>query len=285
MSTTQVRGPQTGLPVTSVVVALDGSLFSERAIAPAGRLASRLGAPLHLWSAASAEEVEGRRAVMRTLGEAAGASWEVVIGHSPVAGLSLSDDAARRRLICLATHGRDRTAGLLHSVSSAMVAASAAPVLLVGPAVPAEAPPGRRLVVCLDGTSESELVLPVAMAWAGALGLEVSLVTVAEPVPESARHPGSYPRMHGPHGDADAYVDGLASAWSGEVLVTGKAIYDPVDVNGALVRQFSVDRPDLVVMGTRSADGLRRLILGNTAAAVAHKAPAPVLTVPLRQER
>jgi nucleotide-binding universal stress UspA family protein len=266
MSTTHVRDPETGLPVSSVLVALDGSPFSERAIPPACHLAARLGAPVHLWSAASVEEAEGRRAVIRTLAEAAGASWEVA-GH---------------RLVCLATHGHDHTAALLHSVSSATVAASDGPVLLVGPAVPAAAPPGRRLAVCVDGTGESELVLPLAFAWARVLGLEVTLLTVAEPVPESVLHPGSYPRLHGPHGDADAYVNGLVNAWSGEVPVTGKAIYDPVDVDRALVREFGVDRPDLVVMGTRSDHGLRRLILGSTAAAVAHRSPAPVLAVPLR---
>jgi nucleotide-binding universal stress UspA family protein len=282
MSTTHVRDPETGLPVSSVLVALDGSPFSERAIPPACHLAARLGAPVHLWSAASVEEAEGRRAVIRTLAEAAGASWEVVVGDSPVRELSASDDAAGHRLVCLATHGHDHTAALLHSVSSATVAASDGPVLLVGPAVPAAAPPGRRLAVCVDGTGESELVLPLAFAWARVLGLEVTLLTVAEPVPESVLHPGSYPRLHGPHGDADAYVNGLVNAWSGEVPVTGKAIYDPVDVDRALVREFGVGRPDLVVMGTRSDHGLRRLILGSTAAAVAHRSPAPVLAVPLR---
>ena len=131
MSTTQIYRPETRLPVTSVLVALDGSLFSERAIPPACRLAARLGAPVHLWSAAAAEEAEGRLAVIRGLAEAADATWEVVVGDSPVEELSACGDAAGHRLVCLVTHGHDRTAALLHSVSSAMVAASDGPVLAV----------------------------------------------------------------------------------------------------------------------------------------------------------
>ena len=103
---------------------------------------------------------------------------------------------------------------------------------------------------------------------------------MAEPVPESVRRAGFYPRLHGPHGDADAYVKGIAEAWTGDVTVTGTAIYDPVDVDGALVDAFRADRPDLVVMGTRAPHGLRRMILGSTAAAVAHASPTPVLVVP-----
>jgi nucleotide-binding universal stress UspA family protein len=161
------------------------------------------------------------------------------------------------------------------------VAASDGPVLLVGPRVPQGAPPGAWLAVCVDGSRESESIVPVAVAWAAALNLSVTILTVAEPVPASIRHPGSYPRLHGPHGDADAYVKGLAETGAATVLVTGKVIWDPVDVDGALVDAFAPDPPDLVVMGTRAPGGLRRLAFGSTAAAVAHAAPAPVLVVPI----
>jgi nucleotide-binding universal stress UspA family protein len=280
MSRMQLEAPQTGLPVTALLVALDGSLFAERAVTPAGRLATGLGVPLQLWSAAATpEEADVRRGRLRELAEVCSASWEVVVTDRPADAIVAAGEAGTHPLVCLATHGRGRTAALAHSVSAAVVAASRGPVLLVGGAVSGARPAGRRLAVCIDGGPESDSVLAAAVAWASALGLPVTVLTVAEPVPESVLHPGTYPRLHGPHVDADAYVEGVAAAWTGDVPVTGTVIYDPVDVAGALIDAFADDPPDLVVMGTRAPQGLRRLILGSTAAAVAHRSPAPVLVV------
>jgi len=276
--------PDTGVLATSLLVALDGSAFAERAIGPAGRLAARLGVPLCLWSVApTATDAEARRPAIAALAKASGARCELLVGERPAdAIVSAAGAAGGHPLVCLATHGRDHSAPLVHSTSAALVAASAGPVLLVGPAVPAEPPAPGRLAVCVDGNPESDdRIMVAAMAWAGALDLGVTVLTVAEPVPESIRNPGSYPRLHGPHGDADAYVASLAGAWNGDVPVSGRAVYDPVDVDGALVRAFAADPTELVVMGTRAPRGLRRLILGSTAAAVAHGSPAPVLVVPL----
>jgi nucleotide-binding universal stress UspA family protein len=166
-------------------------------------------------------------------------------------------------------------------VSAEAVVASDGPLLLVGPKVLPEAPDGQRVVACVDGSPDSERIVPIAIAWAAALHLDVTILTVAEPVLESVRHPGTYPRMHGPHGDADAYVAGLAASWSGAVQVSGEAIYDPVDVDGAIVDVLAEHPAALVVMGTRRPHGLRRLVFGSTAAAVAHHSPVPVLVVPL----
>jgi nucleotide-binding universal stress UspA family protein len=263
-------------------VALDGSLFAEGAIPPAGRLAAAIGAPLHLWSAApTPAEAEGRRPRIRALADVCGASWEVVVTDRPAAAITAAAGAAGHPLLCLATHGQDRAAALTHPVSTAVVAASEGPVLLVGPKVSLQPPTGHTLAVCVDGSPDSELILPVGIAWAATLDLDVTVLTVAEPVPESVRCPGYYPRLHGPHGDADAYVEAVAATWRGDVAVTGRALYDPVDVDGALIGAFVADPPDLVVMGTRAPQGLRRLILGSTAAAVAHGSPAPVLVVPV----
>lgn len=282
MSRTGVEIPQKAQPATSLLVALDGSLFAERAVAPACSLAARLGIGVELWSAVpSAAEAEERRARLRALAATCGARWDVVVTDRPIDAIPAAAAGDANRLICLATHGHDRTAGLVHSVSAAVVAASDGPVLLVGPAVATRPQARGGVAVCVDGSPESEAVIPVAAAWAAALGVGLQVVTVAEPVPESVRQPGHYPRLHGPHGDADAYVEALASAWSGDVPVTGRVLYDPVDVDGALADAFAADPPDLVVMGTRSPRGLRRLIFGSTAAALSHRSPAPVLVVPL----
>lgn len=76
MSRIQLRPSEIGLPATSLLVALDGSLFAEQAVVPAGRLAIRLGVPLRLWSAArTLAEAEEREPRIRRLAEVCGASW------------------------------------------------------------------------------------------------------------------------------------------------------------------------------------------------------------------
>lgn len=281
MVATALVPPDTALPV-KVLVALDGSLFAERAIAPAAWLAAATGARLELWSAVhSSADVDERRRHVKALAEPYSASWDVVVADRTIEAIAEAGDGDRHRLVCLATHGRDRSAGLAHSVSAGVVAGSAGPVLLVGPKVLPTASADHRLVACVDGTTESEGIVPIAIAWAAALHRDLTIMTVAEPVPESLRHPDTYPRMHGPHGDADGYVDSLATAWSGPVTVTGEVVYDPVDVDGAIVGALAGDPAGLVVMGTRRPQGLRRLVFGSTAAAVAHRSPAPVLVVPL----
>ncbi|MDQ1490463.1 MAG: hypothetical protein QOJ23_2977 [Actinomycetota bacterium] len=280
MTQTQTRAP--ALAVTSLLVPLDGSSYAERAVWPACRMAARVGATVHLWSAApSPAAAEGRRLRMRVLADAIGGSWEVVVAYEPLDGIRRAGDPAGLTVPCLATHGDNRNAGLVHSVSSAVVAASEGPVLLAGPAVSPEAPTGGTVAVCVDGTLESEAVMPVAISWAAALGSDVTVLTVAEPVPESLRHPGDYPRRHGPRIDADDYVGEIARSWQDGITIRGKAIYDAVDVRSALVDEVVAIQPALVVIGTHSPHGLRRLISGNTAAAVAHGSPALVLVVPL----
>jgi nucleotide-binding universal stress UspA family protein len=281
MVATALEPLDTALPV-KVLVALDGSLFAERAIAPASRLAAAIGAQLELWSAVySSADADERRRHVKALAEPYAAWWDVVVADRTVDAIAEAGDGDLHRLVCLATHGRDRSAGLAHSVSAGVVAASGGPVLLVGPKVLPTAPGGRRLVACVDGTTESEGIVPTAIVWAAALHRDLTILTVAEPVPESLRHPGTYPRMHGPHGDAGGYVNSLAAAWSGPVAVNGQVVYDPVDVDGAIVGALADDPADLVVMGTRRPQGLRRLVFGSTAAAVAHRSPVPTLIVPL----
>ncbi|HVW31345.1 MAG TPA: universal stress protein, partial [Acidimicrobiia bacterium] len=282
---TMVRTPST-LPETrrpaSLLVALDGSSFAERAVVPAARLADRLGVPLRLWSVAPGPgEAESRRPRIGALAREVGAEWEVVVTDAPVETMFPAGASADTPLVCLATHGRDRSAVFVHSAAAGLLAASEQPVLLIGPQVPAEPAPSPLVAACIDGSTDSDRILAAAGAWADALGLGVSVLTVAEPVPESVRRPGFFPRRHGPVTDADAYIAAVVAGWRGDAVVTGRAIYDPVQVAGALIRAVCADPPTLIVMGTRSPHGLRRLLLGSTAAEVAHGAPAPVLVVPL----
>ena len=274
----------TGLPVGRLVVPLDGTTFSERAIPVARRFGGALGASVHLFSVAStAPELAEREEALRRLASPNGDSWEVVSAADPETAIALTDTTTVGRLLVMATHAPDRGPGLAASVAFASVNRSHRPVLLLGPEAPAPGTDvGPSMTVCVDGTVASEAVLPVAVAWASALGLGLSIVTVAEPVPESVLHPGTFPRMFGPREDAEAYVTALAERFVGSLpSVEGRVLYNAVTVTGELADHLRRTRPTVAVVGTRGPSGLRRLILGSVAAGVVHHSPVPVLVVPV----
>jgi nucleotide-binding universal stress UspA family protein len=275
--------PAAGL--RAFVVPLDGSSFAERAVSAARHFALRLGATVHLLGVtSSAPEAEARMAELRSLA-GDGVSWEVTTDDDVAATIEAARSRQAPALVCMATHGRGRSAAFLGSVAAAVLRGSHMPIVLVGPKAGVDAL-GTRLVACVDGTLESESVLPVAVAWAGALGLTTSVVTVAEPVPESIRHLGHYDRMHGPEVDADAYMADLVSRWRATgVPIEGTAVYDPVRVAGGVRRLLTDEHAALVVLGTRARSGLARFVLGSVAAAVVHESPVPVLVVPIERQK
>lgn len=274
--------PETGLPVSSLVVPLDGSPFGERCLATARWLSVRLGASVHLVSvAASAEEAAARRKKLRQLAARDGMSWEVVVAHDAPAEIQLARERLDPALVCMATHGRGRSAALAGSVAADLLHRFHRPLLLVGPKATLDEA-AKRLVVGVDGSAVGEVLIPVAAAWAAALGLATSIVTVAEPVPESVREPGRYHRSWGPDSAADGYVAGLVARWRDHVPgVDGTAVYDPITPPGGLVGYFGRAQPALVVLGTHARSGLSRLLLGSDAATVVHTSPVPALVVPL----
>jgi nucleotide-binding universal stress UspA family protein len=274
---------ETGLPVAWLVVPLDGSPLAERGVGPAKGLAERLGARVHLVSIASSpEEADFRRTELSALAAADHLAWEVVAADDRADAIEATRERLSAALVCMATHGRGRSAAVVGSVATAVLRHSDAPVLLVGPRVTGGETRPNRLVVCVDGSPESERLVTVAAAWAAALGLAMSLVTVAEPVPESAREHGHYGRMFGPDIDADRYIAGLVDQWRDRAPgIDGTAIYNPVSVGGAVVEHLETQLPALVLLGTRARTGLPRLVLGSVAAAVVHESPCPALVVPL----
>jgi nucleotide-binding universal stress UspA family protein len=275
---------ETGLPVSWLVVPLDGSPLAERSLGPARGIAERLGARVHLLNVSSSpEEAELHRTGLSALAAAGDLSWEVVLAERNAEAIEATRDRLSPALVCMATHGRGRNAVFVGSVATAVLRHSDVPALLVGPRATLGETQTKRLVVCVDGTPESEGLVTVAAAWASALGLAISIVTVAEPVPESVREHGHYGRMFGPDIDGDQYIAGLVGQWRDRIPgIDGTAIYNPVTVGGAVVEHLETEPPALVLLGTRARTGLPRLVLGSVAATVVHESPCPALVFPLQ---
>jgi nucleotide-binding universal stress UspA family protein len=142
---------------------------------------------------------------------------------------------------------------------------------------PADAP----VVVTVDGSEASEAAIDVAVDWAAALGVELRILTVAEPVPEPISGRQAH-RAHGPDGDVGAYLDGLLQRVTspGGPVTRTVVVDDPIGAAPGLRSWLPQHPAQLVVTTTHARTGLQRLVVGSTAAAIVHSSSVPVLLVP-----
>jgi nucleotide-binding universal stress UspA family protein len=286
-----VTNVESGLPVRALVVPLDGSELAARAVSPAVTLAQSLDASVHLVSVASTQdEADRHRAQFDDLAPIApAASRETVMADErsitaeKVALAILEGVTDSGGVVCMASHGRGRSAAVLGSVASELIARATHPVIVIGPAFRPDAwTIDAPVVACVDGTPPSEAVVPLALQWADALGVSAAVVTVAEPIP--APLPGRpWRRMHGPDEDADEYMRRLVERHRDDrVALDGTVVYDPVSVAGGLGDHLASHPASLVTLASRARRGAPRLVLGSAAAKIVRAVPVPVLTVALR---
>jgi nucleotide-binding universal stress UspA family protein len=287
-STTDIETPST---IHAILVSLDGSEFAERALPVAARLARKLDADVHLFlfSAVShPEEVRQREADLDALaGRYSRVHRSVVVDVDPARAIRGYVEGLDDAVLCMASHGRGRSAGIVGSVASEVIARSEDPLIIVGPRIDDvaatlwEGVSGSGVVACVDESPASAPVLPVALRWARLLREPTVLVTVAEPVPSPVTGVPTH-RRFGPEGDVEAYLGSLVAATDvPDAHVTTYAIWDPISPAEG-VRGYLREQPaSLVVVGSRVRQGLARVVFGSVAAGIVHTIPSPVLVVPL----
>lgn len=289
MTDTQVpRSVDSSLMVDELVVPLDGSAFARRAVGPASLVARRLGASVTFVTVVprlgdalgnDLSEVEGLRH-----GEAA-APLQVLIGDDAGATIGSFAEQAAGRLVCMTTHGRSWPASaLIGSAAALVVARSDRPLLAVGPNCAAGWTPDGPVVACVDGRRASESAISHAATWATALGVDLVVVTVAEPVPPllpPADLPGAHRRgLHGSGENVDDYIERVVAQVSApDVHVAGHVIWDPVGVASGLRTLMENHRGGILVVADHGRSARPDTPLGQTALRILHQSPVPVLVV------
>jgi nucleotide-binding universal stress UspA family protein len=262
-----------------VLVPLDGSPVAERALPTAWTIASHVGAELATVSwVLHPAIVAARKRYLQEITAAAGprleSSSEVRLGHSLAAALELAElGSAAGTIVCMASHGHSGPARvLLGSVTEQVVRQARRPVVVVGPHADPAQPLTGRLLVCVDGSPESELVVTPAMEWAGTLGLEPWIVQVAEPDALAVV------RMRGLADDVSesAYVSSLSHR-AGRTVNWDELHGDrPAE---AIVEYAKRCPVGLLALTTHGRTGWQRLRFGSVAAEVVRRSPCPVLLV------
>lgn len=257
-------------PYRAVVVPLDGSELAERALTPGAWLAERFGAELHLLSA---DVSSAERLWFEDYLESVAQKVRATATHSlrtpdlAAAARTVTGDA-RSGLLCMATHGRSRSAAILGSTFLSVAVASSEPLVAVGPsaAVPADDP--RRIVACLDGSFLAELILPTAAAWARALGARLSLITVTD---DEDPHHDEYLQRSARREDLGGLTD-----------VDTLTLRTSARPHDAIVDHLGEQPATLVAATTHARTGFDRARLGSVVARIIHDSPVPVLVQPAR---
>jgi len=257
----------------SVVVPLDGSDVAARAVPVAVDLARGFKAEVVLVT--TTQTTRSDRMVRPVwLDDTAASVHDVAVRtefldeHPADAAIRRVAQSAPDSAVCMATHGRGAIGtAILGSVARDVIREADRPVVLVGPHVDGWRGHGQPMIVCHDGSHASAAIVPVAAAWAHALGTPVVVAHVF--------HPLDVASAQAPTAAVDAIVAELRETLDDvDVRVTRDSY--PV---GAILELARTLPASFVALSTHGRTGLARITLGSVAASLAHASPCPLVTV------
>jgi nucleotide-binding universal stress UspA family protein len=257
--------------IERVVVPVDFTAESDRAIVTASRLATWAGTAVELVTVVEPERADAlaRLAEVGRLGDSM--TCRVVETEGSVAAALLNElHRSEKELWCVGSHARGALwEMLLHSLSEDLVRTSHVPVALVGPHA-TTAPSGRVMAIAVDGTKQSEAILSAAAELSGALGMSLRLLQVAEADAEAM--------------PSDATGAGYLSQVAGRIPAIDHDAVDYDILHGGHpahnIADYVADHPEIgmvALLETRGLSGRARLLHGSTAFDLAHRATVPVL--------
>jgi nucleotide-binding universal stress UspA family protein len=129
----------------------------------------------------------------------------------------------------------------------------------------------KKLLVPLDGTSQSAVSLPLARTLAQATGGEILLIRIVTPRTASVRDPAK--------AEARTYLKRVAAELAKDGSRVATIVQRGDSPAADIVREVAAQGADLVVMATHGRGGIERAIFGSVAEGVVAESPVPVLLV------
>lgn len=178
-------------------------------------------------------------------------------------------------LIVMSTNGRSGVKRLfVGSVASQVINLSDTPILLLRPTGDwrSRGTGFKKLLVALDGSNYSEMVLPYVRLIAQYFGSQVTLLSV--PVGHPSESYQNQIKQYLENVAAELREDGVQTS----ILVTGSG---PART---IVRTSKANMVDLIMLATQGRGGFDKLMLGSVADRVIKNTPCPVFLVPIVEE-
>jgi nucleotide-binding universal stress UspA family protein len=257
-----------------VVVPIDGSASSWKAVPVAARLAAAVDGKLEIVTvvdrvgAVGAAEADLDAGLDRLAPLPVPVRAEVIAGDSIVDVLAEFIESRVGAMVVMSSHGHGRSAAVLGSVADELLQLTFGPIIVVGPHVADDAGVvDGRLIVPLDGSDHGEKILPIVSAWVVEFDAEPWLVEVVEPM--LAR-------------STDYLESAYPARWAAKLTAeTGHEFEFDVlhDENPATAVAGFADRSgaSLILASTHGRSGLDRLRIGSVAAGMVKHATCPVM--------
>ncbi len=266
-------------------VPLSGSMIAEQSLPIARRLTEAFGAELILAcvetdlkdESAESKDTGFYLRRMSELIDPESAALRTVVGNGePASELSRLATETGADLIVISTRGGFEIERLFSaSIAKKLVDQTNLPILILRPtdAWSSRFSEFRKIIVALDGSEESEAVLPLVKMLADQFDNEVLLVSV----PEGAESENWEETV-------DKYLEGIAAELDSEKTVT-KVLRGGSGPARTILAFAESENADLIVMATHGRGGrhrIERLPLGSVPTRVIAKTHCPVLLVPVR---
>jgi nucleotide-binding universal stress UspA family protein len=287
----------------TLLVPLDGSAYSERALPMAMSVARHLKARVFLMRVASTlafpgadatdaqvQAVRESRIYLEALASGMsgqGVDIETAVPFGDAAEEILVEIGLRKAdLVVMCTHGRSGLGRWIYgSVAEQVLHRSPVPVVLVHPtgdATTLEPEPGRTsFLVPLDGSAFAEAALPHAAALARSFGGRILLVRAFEPPIAAYSYAVVSPVQISSEElqqEAESYLKEVAVRLRGDGLPVETIVREgwPAAI---IARQGGALGPGLIIMATHGRTGVARLFLGSVALEVVRRSPLPVMLI------
>ena len=290
----------------NIMLPVDGSHFSELALPLAVHLARRTNARLHIVRVHVAAVPTSDAIVSENFDElvrdwerdalsaarlrAADAGVEAtteLLDGPIVEGLQRYIAAAQVDLVVMTTHGRSGIKrAVLGSVAEQCVRKTEVPILMIHPRseqddVTTSVAELERILVPLDGSEESEAVLPHVVRLAQLSGAEIVLTRVAVAPFDIAVTIGTEAlkdyllRLRE---QAETYLIAVQKTLPRELKVRCVAESAERAPQG-IIQIAEAEKADLVAMATHGRSGWVRVAIGSVAETVLHKSTTPILLI------
>lgn len=270
--------------MTTIFVPLDGSVFAERALRPACSIAARLEhARVVLVSCAPVDVDASRRDLAdraSLYSDIVDVEIRIIDSDDPASTMVTIAESEHDGILCMATQGKGgMRAAVLGSVSTQVVCRSTQPLILVGPQCRTALLPAERgrLLICSDGSTLADSIIPTAATWRDRLGFEPWITEVVGPdeAPENARasHPNREVEAARLRLGTLATRLGSTSAPANTEVLHGTA--------SSSITWFAERLPAaLIAMATHGRSGISRIAMGSVANDVVRHAHCPILITP-----
>lgn len=263
-----------------VIMPVDGSDFSWRALGPASALADQCSADLEILQVVTLPDDTGpaQDLLRETLAAKAADSMisslgsatitVIVMGETVAAAVAGHVESVPGAITVMSSVGRGRSAAMIGSIAEELLGALFGPVMVVGPDSRIDQTDFRgEMIVPVDGSEASESVLGLAGAIGIALTARVWVVTVTES-----------PAPQGTDVSESAYVANLAQRLSEQShREVSYEVLHGKHPDRAVVEQAAALNASLILASTHGRTGLARIRAGSVAMSIVRHAPCPVI--------